>query len=80
MKISDYTENILIFHDPGHIMKGARILKKNNIFREIIPLPKEVSSLCGICLVIKHDNLKDAESLLNEHNLSYSVKIKEDVT
>jgi hypothetical protein len=74
-----YKNIIIIFHDPGQIMKGARILRKNNIDRKTIPLPRNISSQCGICLIIEYENIKAAEDILKNEDLSFTIEYLKDV-
>lgn len=41
---------VVLFDSVSHAMKAEKILKLENIPHKIIPVPKEISSDCGICI------------------------------
>ena len=41
---------VALFESVSHVMKAEQILKKAGIPHKIIPVPRSLSSDCGVCL------------------------------
>ena len=54
-KKSDY---VMLFKAVSYALKAEKILKKEGLPHKLIPVPKHISSDCGICLMI-HVDVKD---------------------
>jgi hypothetical protein len=54
-KKSDY---VMLFKAVSYALKAEKILKKESLPHKLIPVPKHISSDCGICLMI-HVDVKD---------------------
>ncbi len=50
-------EMILLVHTSGHAFSIEKALKKRGIPCRLTPIPRKVSSDCGICLRFGDDNL-----------------------
>jgi hypothetical protein len=48
----DQPENcdVVLFHSVTHAMKAEKLLKAAGLTFKLIPVPKHISSDCGICL------------------------------
>lgn len=48
----DQPENcdVVLFHSVTHAMKAEKLLKAAGLTIKLIPVPKHISSDCGICL------------------------------
>jgi hypothetical protein len=42
--------NVVLFHSVTHAMKAEKLLKAAGLTFKLIPVPKHISSDCGICL------------------------------
>lgn len=42
--------NVVLFHSVTHAMKAEKVLKAAGVTIKLIPVPKHISSDCGICL------------------------------
>ncbi|MCX5852782.1 MAG: DUF3343 domain-containing protein [Deltaproteobacteria bacterium] len=47
--------NIILFKSVSYALKAEKILKAEGIPFKLIPVPKHISSDCGICLRIEAD-------------------------
>jgi hypothetical protein len=50
--------DVIIFKAVSYALKAEKILKKENLSHKLIPVPKHISSDCGVCLMV-HCDLKD---------------------
>lgn len=57
-------EKILLVHTSGHAFSIERALKKRNIPCRLTPIPRKVSSDCGICVRFDDAHLSDVEQFI----------------
>ena len=50
--------NVILFKAVSYALKAEKILKKEGLPHKLIPVPKHISSDCGVCLMI-HLDVKD---------------------
>ncbi|MCT4562938.1 MAG: DUF3343 domain-containing protein [Maledivibacter sp.] len=55
---------IALFFTHSGAIKFQRYSKKNNISCELMPVPRKLSSNCGVCAKFEYDNVMD--DLVNE--------------
>jgi len=48
--LNDTGYNAAVFLSVTHVMKAEKILQKNSIPHKIIPVPRTISSDCGVCI------------------------------
>jgi hypothetical protein len=41
---------VMLFKSVSYVLKAEKILKKESLSHKLIPVPKHISSDCGICL------------------------------
>jgi hypothetical protein len=49
---------VILFKSVSYALKAEKILKAKGIAHKLIPVPKEISSDCGVCLRFE-ENLQD---------------------
>lgn len=47
---------VMLFDSVSYTLKTEKILKKENIPFKLIPVPKSISSDCGVCIRFTPDN------------------------
>ncbi len=57
--------HVLLFDSVHHALKSERILKESGIAHKLIPVPRHISSDCGICLRFTADLKNRIEEALN---------------
>ncbi len=55
---------VAIFKSVSHAMKAERILKERCVPFKLIPVPKHISSDCGVCIRFAADARPDVETAL----------------
>jgi len=57
---------VYLFPSANYVMKAEKILKERKIAHKIIPVPRHISSDCGVCLRITEDMQKVVNETLQE--------------
>jgi len=47
--------DVILFKAVSYALKAEKILKKDGLPHKLIPVPKHISSDCGVCLMIHLD-------------------------
>jgi hypothetical protein len=64
---------ILIFNSIHQVLKVESILKSMNIQVELIPVPKEIHSNCGMAVSMDNSDYSKAKSALFSKNINFKV-------
>jgi hypothetical protein len=56
---------VLLFNSVSHAMMAEKILKKEDIPHKLIPVPRHISSDCGVCLRIESKDEDSIRVMLN---------------
>ncbi len=57
-------EMILLVHTSGHAFSIEKALKKRKIACRLTPIPRKISSDCGICLRFRKEDLDTVSDLV----------------
>jgi len=60
---------ILLFHTIHDVLKAEKILKKERVSHELVPVPRNLSSDCGMCVQLK-DNLEEVKAHIKDIAIS----------
>lgn len=60
---------ILTFQSIHHVLKGEKILKREGVAFDLVPVPKEVNPDCGMALELPLNAVARATGLLAENSL-----------
>lgn len=71
MELQQY---IILLPSVSHIMKAERILINENIPIKIIPIPKQFSSDCGVCIRIDENLVEKTELILSHYFESLDIR------
>jgi hypothetical protein len=56
--------NVILFNSVSHAMLAEKLLKSSAIQNKLIPVPRHISSDCGVCLrILTEDSEKVVEIL-----------------
>ncbi len=55
---------LLTFASIHYVLKAEKLLKGQGISLDMVPVPKEISSDCGMALVLAEEDLPRAKELL----------------
>ena len=56
---------VILYKNVSSTMKSEKILKEKKVPYKLIPVPKKVSSNCGICIRFKEEDKQDIIDALN---------------
>jgi hypothetical protein len=56
---------IVLFQNISHALKGEKLLKTAGLTVKLIPVPKEISADCGVCLRFTHDQQETVIQILH---------------
>ena len=68
---------VILFKSVSYALKAEKILKREGLPHKLIPVPKQISSDCGVCLRIDADAQKNIIAALSEVDIE-DVKSLED--
>jgi hypothetical protein len=61
---NDVQYYVILFNSVSYALKSEKILKKENIPFKLIPVPKSISSDCGVCIRFLPENRDSLVSAL----------------
>jgi hypothetical protein len=61
---------VIIFESIHRVMKAEKLLKGKGIEIDLIPVPREISSDCGVAVELSEDSEAEAFSILRENRIS----------
>jgi hypothetical protein len=63
--ITSTSYNVVLFKSVNQTMWADKILKGKGIPHKLIPVPRNISSDCGVCLRIPSGHIEEARALLD---------------
>lgn len=60
---------VILPQSTSHALRGEKILKQAGIVSKLIPVPRALSSECGVCLRIQRKDLERARQAFGAVNL-----------
>jgi hypothetical protein len=64
---------IFIFDSIHYVLKAEKILSNYLIKIDLIPVPKEIHSNCGMAISIKDKDFDNAKKLILENNINVQI-------
>lgn len=64
---------LLLFRSTHFVIKADKIFEKNSIEKKIVPVPREISSECGMSIEIKNLLLEKVSKLLKNNNIEFKI-------
>ena len=62
----------ITFKSVSYAMKFETAFKNREVKIKIIPVPRSISTSCGLCIRFNIDDLENIKSFINENKLEYS--------
>ncbi|MDW7712474.1 MAG: DUF3343 domain-containing protein [Deferrisomatales bacterium] len=62
---------ILIFHSIHRVMKAEKVLKNAGLDVRLMPVPRQLSSDCGLSLAFRFADREEVAHLLDENGCRY---------
>ena len=67
---------LIIFRSVHDVIKSEKLIKSNGFDYQIIPVPSNISSECGMCIELNKPNSIDVCSLLDQNFINYNLYSK----
>lgn len=64
---------VLLFQSIHKVMKAEKICKKEGIEYTIIPVPKHISSECGMCMEVEPERAEAYKNILEVKQLEVTI-------
>ena len=64
-------KSVVIFYSTSGAIKTESLAKKQGITVKLIPVPRHLSSDCGICLRFNSDDIKKIEKILSDNHIEF---------
>ncbi|GAF70484.1 unnamed protein product [marine sediment metagenome] len=58
------TFSVLLFHTSSHAIRAEKLLEEKGTACKLIPVPRHLSSDCGVCVRVRRQDRDKAEKLL----------------
>jgi hypothetical protein len=69
--IRDIEYSVILFLSTNHAVKAESILLKGGFLCKLIPVPRNISSDCGVCVRIPSIEKKQAIKVLTDSNIEF---------
>jgi hypothetical protein len=63
-----------LFQSVSHVISAERILKEAQVPHKIIPVPRKISSDCGVCIRFLPEHSELFENALNDKAEVYTIR------
>lgn len=60
---------VILLHATSHALRAEKLIKKAGISCKLIPVPRQFSSDCGVCLRLKQLDIEEAMNTLKERSI-----------
>jgi hypothetical protein len=67
--MEDKKYSVILVHATSHALRAEKLIKKAGISCKLVPIPRHLSSDCGVCVRLKHTDWKRAVTILKEANV-----------
>jgi hypothetical protein len=64
-------KTIITFQSTHQVLKTEKLLQKEGVDFDIIPVPKEISSDCGMAIRVEMESIKRIEGILEKNTIVY---------
>ena len=65
---------LVLFPSVNQTMWADSILRKSGIPHKMIPIPRDISADCGVCIRVESGHAADVEKALGEIPLEWSIR------
>jgi len=65
------TYSVILVDSTSHAMRVENVLFKNDIQSKLIPVPRHLSSDCGVCVRISGDQVDSARAILEKNRIGF---------
>ncbi|HDP55193.1 MAG TPA: DUF3343 domain-containing protein [Bacteroidetes bacterium] len=66
---------VFLFRNIHNVIQGEKAILEKGYWYQIIPVPSNISSECGMCIHIKENDYKFVKHLLETKGIAHSIEI-----
>lgn len=66
------TGTLALFQNTRAAIKAEQLCKAHQLHCKVVPVPREISSECGMALQIRTEDASHAEALFLQHQITFS--------
>lgn len=70
-RMKEKRDAVILLHATSHALRAEKLIRKAGISCRLIPVPRHLSSDCGVCVRLEQSNRKKAINILEEANIEY---------
>lgn len=74
--MSKDVEYIVLFKNIRQVIKAEKYAASKKLNQRVMPVPRHISSECGMCLVADEHAVKELSAFLQKHQIPYRVEEK----
>lgn len=67
----DKTQYVILFQSTSHALRLERLAIDSGIKGKLIPVPRKISSDCGVCYRFTEEEMDKIKKLLSDSNIEY---------
>lgn len=67
MKTENYS--VILVHATSHALRAEKVIKQAGISCRLIPVPRQLSSDCGVCLRVKQADRDNVVHILTDNHV-----------
>ena len=61
--------SVILVNSTGHAIRGEKLLQNAGVGCKLIPVPRQLSSNCGVCLRVARTDRSAAQGILHDAGL-----------
>jgi len=62
-------DTVILLHATSHALRAEKLIRKAGLSCRLIPVPRQFSSDCGVCLRLKQPDAEKAVKTLKDANI-----------
>jgi len=62
---------VILVDSTSHALRIEKLLANRRIYCKLIPVPRHLSSDCGVCVRVTRNDMDSIKTLLDENKVSY---------
>ena len=69
--VDSVQKSVVIFYSTSYAIKTESLAKKQGLFVKLIPVPRHLSSDCGICLNFNSNDIQKIKKILSDNKIEF---------
>ena len=69
--MADSERSVVLFYSTSGALRAEKLAKKAGLRVKLIPVPRHLSSDCGVCLRFESSDMEDLQAILDESRVEF---------